>query len=208
MKKLFVTLVATFVMCSLTAQNIKLPEPETEGGKPFYNVLKDRQTNRNFSDTPLEKQELSNLLWCANGINRPDGKRTAPSARNCQEIDIYVLTKNGIYLYEPKEYVLLQLSRKDIRKNVSKRCEFTADAPVVLVYVANYDKMKGFDKDAREFYGATDCGFVSQNVYLYCASVGLNTVVLGAIEREDLRSILKIENGKVVLAQPVGYPAK
>lgn len=208
MKKFFVTIVATLVMVSLSAQDIKLPQPKTEGGKPFYSVLKDRQTNRNFSGKALDKQQISNLLWCANGINRPDGKRTAPSARNCQEIDIYVFMSDGIYLYDAKENALLKVNDNDKRKSVSKRCEFAADAPVLLVFVANYDKMKGFDKEALEFYGATDCGYVSQNVYLFCANEGLNTVVLGAIERDDLDKILNISNGKVILAQPVGYPAK
>lgn len=208
MKKISLALFFAAFSLSVIAQTVKLPEPKTKGGVGLYDALSNRQSLRSFSNQSLTDQQLSDLLWCANGVNRKDGKRTAPSARNRREIDVYVLTTKGTFLYEPEKNALIPLSEKDNRANVSKRCEFTKDAPVVLVFVANYDKMDGFDEANREFYGATDCGYVSQNVYLYCAANDMATVVLGAIERDIIQEFLNVKNGKVILAQPVGFQGK
>ncbi|MCQ2284567.1 MAG: nitroreductase family protein [Bacteroidales bacterium] len=210
MKKIMMLVVLAAITLTTMAQKdvIKLPQPNMTGGKPFYEVMNARQTQRQFSDKELTDQMLSDLLWCANGINRPDGKRTAPSARNCKEIDIYVFNKKGVYFYDPVANTLNLVFGTDARHKVSKQCEFAAKAPVILVFFANYGKMPGFDKEAREFYGATDCGYVSQNVYLYCAEKNLATVVMGAIDRESLSSIIPSRDGKVILAQPVGFPEK
>ncbi len=194
-------------MCSLlTAQDIQLPLPQTRGGMPLYEALYRRSTAREFSSAKLTLQQISDLLWCANGINRTDGKRTAPSARNAQEIDIYVLMSDAAYLYEPIENKLVLVSVKDLRP-VTSHSAFAQEAPLMLLFVANYEKMEAFDENAREFYGATDAGYVSQNTYLYCAANGLNTVVMGHIYRDDIQEALKFK-GKAVLAQSVGYPAE
>ena len=190
-------------MSMIEAQDIKLPAPNTNGGMPLMEALQKRVTSREFSDKMLSDQQLSDLLWAANGINRDNGKRTAPSARNCQEIDIYVFTEKGVFLYVPEKNLLKQVVTEDKRK-MAARQPFVADAPVLLMFVANYDKMTGMDKEAKEFYGATDAGFVSQNVYLYCASEGLSTVVLGSIFRDEIKELLKF-NGKAVLGQPVAF---
>ena len=190
-------------MNMIEAQDIKLPAPKTKGGMPLMEALQKRVTSREFSDKMLSDQQLSDLLWAANGINRDNGKRTAPSARNCQEIDIYVFIEKGVFLYVPEKNLLKQVIKEDKRK-MAARQPFVADAPVLLMFVANYDKMTGMDKEAKEFYGATDAGFVSQNVYLYCASEGLSTVVLGSIFRDEIKELLKF-NGKAVLGQPVAF---
>lgn len=190
------------------AQDIKLPQPNTKGGMPLYEALSNRQTNREFSDKELTDQQLADLLWCANGENRNDGKRTAPSARNAQEIDIYVFNKKGVYLYIPEKNMLKMVIPEDMREGMSGHGgKMIMSAPVTLLFFANYDKMKAFDEAGREFYGATDAGFVSQNIYLYCAANNLNTVVMGAIDRPKIIEILKVD-GKPVLAQPIGYPVK
>ena len=186
---------------------IKLPKPERKGGMPLYEALNNRMTQRKFADTPLDEQQLSNLLWCAGGVNREDGKLTSPTARNAQEIDIYVFIDKGVFLYVPKENVLKEILPEDHRIEISERSKMPAEAPVTLLFYANYDKMEGFDETAREFYGATDVGFVSQNVYLYCAANKLSTVVMGAINRDLLNELIP-GDGKAILAQPVGYPAK
>ncbi len=186
---------------------IKLPMPERKGGMPLYEALNNRMTQRKFADTPLDEQQLSNLLWCAGGVNREDGKLTSPTARNAQEIDIYVFIDKGVFLYVPKENVLKEILPEDHRIEISERSKMPAEAPVTLLFYANYDKMEGFDETAREFYGATDAGFVSQNVYLYCAANKLSTVVMGAINRDLLNELIP-GDGKAILAQPVGYPAK
>ena len=208
MKKLTIITLIITLSVSCMAQDIKLPQPNTKGGMPLYEALSNRQTNREFSDKELTDQQLADLLWCANGENREDGKRTAPSARNAQEIDIYVFNKKGVYLYIPEKNVLKMVISEDMREGMSSRGgKMIMSAPVTLLFFANYDKMKGFDEAGREFYGATDAGFVSQNVYLYCAANKLNTVVMGAIDRPKIIEILQVD-GKPVLAQPIGYPVK
>lgn len=187
--------------------SIELPKPTVTGGMPLYEALNNRQTQRKFSPQPLTEQQLSDLLWCAGGVNRPDGKLTSPTARNAQEIDIYVFMESGVYLYVPKENILKLILPEDHRVEMSQRSKMPAEAPVTLLFFANYDKMGGFDEDARNFYGATDAGFVSQNVYLYCAANKLSTVVMGAIDRDFLNELIPVE-GKAILAQPVGYPVK
>ncbi|MDR2408207.1 MAG: SagB/ThcOx family dehydrogenase [Bacteroidales bacterium] len=179
---------------------------ERGGGRPFMEVLNERQTTRQFSERELEPRILSGLLWAANGINREaEGKRTAPSARDAREIDVYILTPHGIYLYLPEGHQVRLVRPGDHRKEALARAEFALHAPIVLVYVANSKKLENFDAASREFYAAVDCGFVSQNVYLYCASENLATVVLGGINKEMLAKVLGLTNDKVLLAQPVGY---
>ena len=185
------------------AEIIDLPAPQRNGGMPLMEALNNRATVREYTDQDLTDQQLSDLLWAANGVNRDNGKRTAPSARNCQEIDVYVMFSIGVYLYDAEKNQLNLVAVGDNRRE-SVMQPFAAKAPVILFFVANYDKMTGMDKDAKEFYGATDAGYVSQNVYLYCASEGLGTVVLGSIHRDALQKMLGF-NGKAILGQPVGY---
>ena len=187
---------------------IQLNKPDFSNDATLMNALLERQTNRSFSSQELSWQQLSEILWAANGVNRPDnGKRTAPSARNAQEIDIYAFTASGVFFYDAENHQLKRISDKDSRQGVYDRGDFHK-APLILVYVGNFDKMQGFDEDARNFYSATDVGFVSQNVYLYCATQGLSTVICGSFNREGADKVLKIKNGKLLLAQPVGYPEK
>lgn len=206
MKKILFTIAAiALCLCCLAQDDIKLPEPEKKGGMTLNEALMSRKTNRTFASKELSMQEISNLLWAANGINRMDGKRTAPSARNAQEIDVYVAMKTGLYKYEPNDNALRIVSEKDQRHQMSQRPQMIEEAPVALIFYANYDKMKNFDDASKEFYGATDAGFVSQNVYLYCAAHNLNTVVMGYIDRDAIREIINVD-GKAILVQPVGYP--
>jgi SagB-type dehydrogenase family enzyme len=203
MKKVIILLVSILFVAQLWAQDIKLPEPQKTGGMPIMEALNLRKTDRDFSPKELDNQLLSNLLWAANGVNRPDGRRTAPSARNMQQIDIYLYLSTGVYLYMPKENMLRMVVTGDHRKEAAKQ-EFAQKAPLTMVFVANYDRMD-CDEECRTFYGATDCGNVSQNVYLFCASEKLHTVALGMIDREAIIKLLKI-NGKPILGQPVGFP--
>jgi len=204
MKKAFILLVGIWLTIPLWAQDITLPEPQRHGGIPLMEAFNLRKTDRNFSSRELDEQLLSNLLWAANGINRSDGRRTAPSARNMQQIDIYLYRPDGVFLYMPKENLLKLIVAGDHRKEAAKQ-PFAQEAPLTMVFVANYDKMNGCDEECRALYGATDCGNVSQNVYLFCASENLHTVALGMIDRDAITKLLKI-NGKPILGQPVGFP--
>lgn len=187
---------------------IILPAPEYGSGLPLMEVLQRRATSRSFLPEPLTMQEISNILWAANGVNRPElGLRTAPSARNAQEIDIYVFIEKGVYLYNAEKHMLMPIEHKDFRRELSDQ-KFFVDVPMVLAYVANFDKMEKFSDEAKDFYSATDVGFVSQNVYLYCASAKLSTVVCGMFDKELVKKVLKIKNGKPLLVQPVGRSAE
>jgi SagB-type dehydrogenase family enzyme len=187
--------------------SIQLPNPQREGGKPLMSALNDRMSARTFSGDKLQMQTLSNLLWAAFGINRPDGKRTAPSAKNWQEIDIYVAMADGAYLYDAKKNTLDPIEMKDIRAMTGAQA-FVKDAPVNLVYVADYSKVNEGGLDGQILVGA-DAGLISENVYLFCASEGLATVVRASIDRDALAKELKLRpQQKIILAQSVGYPKK
>ena len=188
---------------------IRLPQPETDGGKPLMQALSMRRSSRTFSLRKLPMQTLSNLLWAASGINRPSSKRrTAPSAVNWQEVDIYVSTEDGVYLYQPDGHLLKPVLKGDIREHVGIQ-DFTQDAPVDLIYVADYARMGKATYEDKEFYSAADTGFISQNVYLFAASEGLVTVVIGLVRRTELAERLGLRpEQKIILAQPVGYPPR
>lgn len=184
------------------AGDIMLPAPHKTGGMPLMEALNARQTQRSFSSEPLSEQQLSDLLWAAFGVNRDNGKRTAPSARNMQEIEVYVAMQSGLYLYNAQQNVLTQVSREDLRGKTGKQA-FVNIAPVCLIYVSDYDRMK----NESEFYSAVDTGYISQNVYLFCASEGMHTVVLGSVDKETLKAAMKLRPAQhVVLTQPVGLP--
>jgi len=170
-------------------------------------ALNVRMSARTFSGEKVPMQTMSNLLWAAFGINRPDGRRTAPSAKNWQETDIYVATADGVYLYDAKKNALDTIITKDIRALTGTQA-YVKDAPVVLIYVADYSKVhaEGFDK---QILVGADVGLISENVYLFCASEGLATVVRAAIDRDALAKELKLKpDQKIILDQCVGYPKK
>jgi len=207
-------LIIALLLCDSVAaeqqlKSLQLPAPQTDSGRPLMQVLKDRSTSRSFSARNLPPQVLSNLLWAAFGVNRPDsGKRTAPSAKNLQEIDIYVAMAEGLYIYEAKTHVLQPVLAGDIRA-MTGRQPFVSDAPVNLVYVADLGRMGKASKEEQDLYSAADTGFISENVYLFCASEGLATVVRGSVDRETLAKAMRLRpDQKIILAQTVGYPKK
>jgi len=186
---------------------IDFPAPQTDGGKPLMHVLKTRQSAREFSDRMPSPQVLSNLLWAAGGINRPDGRRTAPTASNRQEIDIYIITADGLYLYEPKGHQLMGLLSADLRALAGTQ-DYVKTAPVNLVYVADFAKYDAKTAEENKLtYAGADTGFVSQNVYLFCASEGLATVVRAGIDHAALSKAMRLRPEQhIILEQPVGYP--
>jgi nitroreductase len=185
---------------------IPLPAPQTDGGKPLMQTLKQRRTTRELKPDKLPPQVLANLLWAAYGINRPEsGHRTAPSAMNSQEVDLYVALPEGLYVYEAKPHTLKPVLDKDLRDRTSGQA-FATNAPVVFIFVADLPRLTKAKPDQREFYAAIDTGFISQNIYLCCASEGLATVVY-ALDRPPLAAAMKLRpEQKVMLAQAIGYP--
>jgi len=217
MKKVFliVAVILCFVSSSIAGDlgPIKLLPPDLNGGKSLMQSLKARKTSRSFSTKKLPINVLSNLMWAAYGINRPDSdKRTAPSASNRQEVDIYVAMEEGLYLYNAKAHVLEPMLKSDLRKKTTMLLQPSRSsvegAPLQLIYVADYSKMSFYTNDEeKKFYSAADTGFIAQNVYLYCSSEGLATVVRGMVNRDVLAKDMKLrDKQKIILVQAVGYP--
>jgi nitroreductase len=194
----------------ISAQELKpvaLPTPQTSGGKPLFQALKERKSGREFAPDQLSRQTLANLLWAAWGINRDDGRRTAPSASNHQEVDVYVITAAGAYVYDAKANALQTVVATDLRKLAGTQA-YAADAPVNLIYVANTTKLGG-DDPAKLNYAFADTGFIAQNVYLFAASEGLEAVIRASVDRAALGKALNLRpEQRITLAQSVGYPKK
>lgn len=185
---------------------IKLPPPQSQGGMPLMEAFKARHSTREFSSRALPLQVLSDLLWAANGVTRPEsGKRTAPSAKDMREISVYVATVDGAYLFDPSAHTLHRVVERDIRALTGTQ-DFVGQAPLNLVYVSDQSRMDTSEENKR-FYSATDTGFIAQNVYLFCASSGLATVVRGSVDREALATALGLApHQQIILSQTVGYP--
>ena len=191
---------------------IKLPPPQTDGGMPLMQALKLRQSTRgNYG--PAEKlsmQTLSNLLWAADGVNRPGGHRTAPSAVDWQNIDIYVTTADGLFLYDARANELKVLGKEDVRA-VAGTQDFVKSAPLNLIYVADMAKAKGFGPNAgvmptAEVWSFAGTGAIAQNVYLFCASEGLACIVRAMVDADAITKTLKLRpDQKVMLAQTVAH---
>jgi len=197
----------------LKAQDIVLPTPVKSGGKPLMDALNDRESGRLFLGDDLSSQQLSDLLWAAWGINRQaDGRRTAPSSHNNQEMDVYVALKTGLYLYDAGGNLLTQVHNRDIRAQTGTQ-DFPAMAPVNLVFVADLAK-RGLkegqqitDTDLLSSWANT--GFMAQNVYLWCASEGLSCVIRAMVPRDKLAPEMGLRPLQaIILAQTVGFPWK
>jgi nitroreductase len=196
----------TFQLAQAGIARLNLPKPKREANA-FLQLLEKRRSSRAFSDRPLEAQMLADLLWAAFGISNPDGFRTAPSARNWREIEIYAALASGLYRFNAVAEDLEEILKSDLRVATGHQ-DFVGTAPVNLVYVADHDRMAGASPKERDFYAAADAGAICQNVYLFCASAGLSTVVRGLIDRPALATQMRLRPAqRVILAQTVGYPA-
>jgi nitroreductase len=214
MKKIIFSFLTTILFMSisiipgkLSAQEVtQLLPPQTDGGMPLMKALKNRKTSREFAGKDLSAQQLSNLLWAACGINRADEKkRTAPSAMNYQEVDVYVTTAKGLFLYNYEKNTLTEILKEDIRAKTGNQ-DFVKTAPLTLVYVADYDKMAKSDEKTKDNYAWADAAFISENVYLYCASEGLVTGVRAWIDKDVLAKAMKLKPAQhIILAQCVGF---
>ena len=182
------------IATTISAQDIVLPKPQISGGMPLMEALSKRQSTRSFADEMIDNQMLANLLWAAWGYNR-ENKRTAPSGMDKQEIDLYVVMQSGMYLYDAKANTLVFITDKDLRKSVSATQEFAQKAPLHIVFVA----------DTKKADGVMTTAYISQNIYLFCASEGLGTVARGWFNAEEVHKDLNLkENQKVILVQPIG----
>ena len=213
---------------------IELPKPQTTGGMPLRDALMARKTTREFGPDKLSPQTLSNLLWAAFGVNRaemagrtPKPGRTAPSAMNLQEIDLYVALPEGVYLYDAVPHRLVPVVAKDLRamtsrnaaagtaalcfifvEDLGKRPAPSAKPPAAGAPPAGTPPAKPQASGPQTTSGEVDTGFIGQNIYLFCASEGLNAWFYGT-NREDMAKALNLRPPQRVLyGQAVGYPKK
>ncbi len=190
------------------AQTVPLPTPQQRGGRPLFEALMQRQSQREFAPEPLSQQQLAEVLWCAAGINRPElGGRTAPSALNAQEVEVYAAMASGLYRYDPAAHALQRIASADVRR-VTGYQDFVDNAPLDLVYVADHTRMKLVPAAQREAYAFTAAGAMAQNVYLCCASQGLAAVIRAWFDHRALAAAMCLgADHQLLLAQTVGRPA-
>ncbi len=187
---------------------IQLLKPQSGIGSPIMQLLWKRMSTKEFSPQPLSPELLSNLLWAAFGINRPDGKRTAATAGNRQEIDIYAAMASGLYLYDAKANQLNPVLAQDIRPATGRQ-GYVKNAAVNLVYVADFSKHAKASEEDKILLSSIATGLISENVYLYCVSEGLGAVVRVNIDKPALAAVMKLRpDQKIILSQTVGYPKK
>lgn len=191
---------------------IELPKPQKDLSFPLMDALSLRRTKRKWLQENLLLQDISNLLWCAYGINQEEtkknkSKRTSPSATNSQIISLYIILNSGLYKYDERSHGLINIFEKDIREHLGTQKMMKA-APLGIVFVSDYSKMKTYmkgDPNKQWFVSGTECGCISQNIYLYCAATNLNTALLGLVNRENLHKVMGLlEHEKIVYTQAVG----
>lgn len=209
MKKVQLLLVCLVLSAAAFAADkvIKLPKPNLNRSGAVMKALSERQSTREYASKALSLADLSDLLWAANGINRNDsGKRTAPSAMNKQDVDVYVVLPEGTYLYDAKKHQLNQVAEGDHRGAVAGGQAFVKTAPVSLVLVSDISRF-GDAKSARnQLMGAMDAGIVSQNISLFCSSANLATVPRASMDFDQLKKVLKLKETQMpMMNHPVGY---
>ena len=206
--------------CNAVAQTISLPAPVTTGGTPLSEALASRKSIRQYDQArTLSEQTISDLLWSAAGINRPDeGKRTNPTAVNAQEIDLYLFTAEGVYLYDFKAHALVEKASGDHRALIAgtpeRQQKFVNEAPVSILIVAELSRYKNYQApadpscyDRTALMGAVDAGIVSQNINLFCAANGLATVTRATMDNAAIIRLLSLPSTALpVLNNPLGFP--
>jgi SagB-type dehydrogenase family enzyme len=211
MKRLSLFLCVILIASGMNAQELKvmkLDAPARAGGKPLMEVLNNRKSDREYAADKLSMKDLSELLWAANGINRSDGKRTAPSCRDFREIKVYVVSCEGTYLYDAKAHALEPLTAGDYREAVAGGQDFVQSAPVSIVLVADMTPFGNMNEQSR-MMASVDVGIVCQNINIACAGLGLATVPRATMDHGTLKKVLKLKDTDLLLMNnPVGYPKK
>lgn len=209
MKKL--SLVTTFLLMGIScfAQTTKLPTPDMKRQTiSVMETYKQRKSVREYSAKALSEQDLSDLLWAAQGQNREDGHLTSPTAMNRQEIRLYVFTEKSVSLYDPQANTLTQVASGDHRGIMASGQDFVKNAPVVLLMVADMDKFRSNNQHAQ-WMVAVDTGIVCENINLFCSAAGLCTVPRGTMDSQAIGTLLGLNDNQIPLINnPVGYPSK
>ena len=196
MKKILLGVLMMLNVTTANAADIKLNKPNMSGGMPLMDAISTRRTSRSFDTKMLSQQHLSDLLWATWGISSDDERRVVPTARNQQDIELYVLLPTGSYIYDAKNNSLKQHGDKDLRYIFAREQKFAEVAPVHLLFVT-----------ANKKYGDMHAGSMYQNAGLYCASAGLSCVVRGLYDRGEIKEALGLSGDtEVVVTIIAGYP--
>ena len=205
------SLVTTFLLMGIScfAQTTKLPTPDMKRQTiSVMETYKQRKSVREYSAKALSEQDLSDLLWAAQGQNREDGYLTSPTAMNRQEIRLYVFTEKSVSLYDPQANTLTQVASGDHRGIMASGQDFVKNAPVVLLMVADMDKFRSNNQHAQ-WMVAVDTGIVCENINLFCSAAGLCTVPRGTMDSKAISTLLGLNDNQIPLINnPVGYPSK
>lgn len=191
----------------LPRKNIKLPTPDQSSGMPLMKALSERSSNREFlSGKEVPLQMISDLLWAADGINRPEsGKRTAPSAMNWQDVKLYLVTVEAVYSYDPVNHALFFECEGNHMKETGSQ-EFVEDASANIVFVSDFAKMTNAESEDKMRFASFHVGAISQNISLYCASAGMITVVRGSFDEKKMREVLHLHDEQtIIMAQSIGF---
>ena len=206
MKRILLLAIICFSTFIARSQNITiLPAPDKSLNVSLFEALQNRHSEREFSDKEIDNSTLSQVLWAAAGVNRPDGKLTVPSSNNVQDINIYVCKKDGAYLYKAAEHSLVKVSEKDLRNDIAGSQTTVAEAPIILVLTSDLNKIRTHSA----LIGNLDAGYVSQNICLICSALGLNTVPRVQMNKDVLTKELKLKEDEIlVVNNPIGYPIR
>lgn len=172
---------------------LSLPAPELQGGASLMEAIAMRKSTREFSPRKIDDIDLSNILFAAWGISHED-KRTIPTAMNKQDLVVYAVRDDGVWLYNAKERVLELVTKEDIRPLIALQ-DYVKEAPLTLIYVG---------KDEKD--ASMNAAAAYQNVGLYCASKGLNNVVRGYVAKDKIAEVLGLKDDKVIVTQTIGWP--
>jgi len=210
MKKIIFSLLLSLLAGSIFSQVAKvitLNKPDTSRGLPVMKALASRASASEWDTTSLNLQDLSDLLWAANGVNRPAlGKRTAPSARNSKDIDVYVFMKSGAYLYDADKHLLNLVSAGDNRLLCAGQQTFNNVPPVFCLLVSDVSRFTTGTDSMKLVLAAEDAGIVSQNISVFCAGVGLSTRPRATMDQAKLRALLNLKKTQyLLLNNPVSY---
>ena len=209
MRKVQLLLLCLFISVATFAADkvIRLPKPNLNRNSEVMEAFANRHSTREYAAKALTLTDLSDLLWAANGINRPEeGKRTAPSAMNKQDVDVYVVLPEGTYLYDAKAHQLNLVAEGDHRGAVAGGQAFVKSAPVSLLLVSDLSRLGDAKNTHTQLMGAVDAGIVSQNISIFCSAAKLATVPRASMDTAKLKSVLKLTDTQLPLMnQPVGY---
>ena len=187
-------LMATLMATSVMAADIKLPEPDKSNTTTLIQALEKRHSDREFSDKAIDNKTLSTILWAAYGVNRPDGKRTIPTALDKKDLNVYVFNKDGIWLYDAPSNTLKQQSNEN-HLDLFQLQDYMKPVSTVLVYTGS-----------TEDYAVMHAGSAYKNVELYAAANNMGSIVRGYYDREKVPQVLNLPEGqRVIISQAIGW---